>query len=260
MDFAPSAASRSDTWPSAGLAESPENPSEPPHFKPTTSLSSGAGLRVALLASTNPAKVASIACVSIVLSRARLLLIKQQHRLREARIALRNSSSRWSLAHADSQDLRPWLQRHSDGECSRRAIRKGLVNPAGYHRSRPRGPGNGSRPRSERHARSRRLPASAVRQRAAHNAPPAISLEHCIFWAAVAELFFKGFAQCLHVAVLAEHQRESPASNFACPPVHRPDDIRRMCGPASGSHRAQSNGSGSPAAQNPSHHAAHCVY
>ena len=41
----PAAASRSEKRPSSGLAVSPEKPSEPPHFRPTTSADSGRGWR-----------------------------------------------------------------------------------------------------------------------------------------------------------------------------------------------------------------------
>ena len=46
------------------FAEIPENPSDPPHFNPTTSLLSGAGARSILFASTKPKKVFCIAWVS----------------------------------------------------------------------------------------------------------------------------------------------------------------------------------------------------
>src|SRR5579859_2752480 len=61
----PRAAITSATWPIAGLAEMPENPSDPPHFNPTDKAESGAGVRSNLLASTKPKKVWRMACDSI---------------------------------------------------------------------------------------------------------------------------------------------------------------------------------------------------
>ena len=43
--------------PIAGFAEMPEKPSDPPHFSPTHKFDSGAGVRLALFASTSPKKV-----------------------------------------------------------------------------------------------------------------------------------------------------------------------------------------------------------
>ncbi len=53
----PSAASKSAVCPIAGFAEIPENPSDPPHFSPTTNFDSGAGFRSTLSASTMPTNV-----------------------------------------------------------------------------------------------------------------------------------------------------------------------------------------------------------
>src|SRR5690606_14935668 len=52
---------RSLRCPRTGFAEIPENPSEPPHFRPTESLESGAGCRSCLFISTSPRKVSRIA-------------------------------------------------------------------------------------------------------------------------------------------------------------------------------------------------------
>src|SRR5690606_41632634 len=52
---------RSLRCPRTGFAEMPENPSEPPHFRPTESLESGAGRRSCLFISTSPRKVSRIA-------------------------------------------------------------------------------------------------------------------------------------------------------------------------------------------------------
>jgi hypothetical protein len=51
--------------PMAGFAVRPENPSAPPHLRPTHRLESGAGERLDLLASTKPEKVCRIASVSM---------------------------------------------------------------------------------------------------------------------------------------------------------------------------------------------------
>ena len=72
----------------AGLAESPENPSEPPHFKPRHKWERGAGVRLALLASTNPRNVFRMASESMAEFSAALLLLQDNHRLVEIRIAL----------------------------------------------------------------------------------------------------------------------------------------------------------------------------
>ena len=53
----PNPTTKSAVCPMAGLAEIPENPSEPPHLTPTRKADKGAGLRVCLLISTRPLNV-----------------------------------------------------------------------------------------------------------------------------------------------------------------------------------------------------------
>ena len=53
----PSATNKSEAYPKDGFAEIPENPSEPPHSKPTINLLSEVGVRLILFASIKPIKV-----------------------------------------------------------------------------------------------------------------------------------------------------------------------------------------------------------
>ena len=61
----------SETCPKVGLADNPENPSEPPHSNPITNFDRGAGLRSVLFASIKPTKVCFTA--SAIKSRSDLL-------------------------------------------------------------------------------------------------------------------------------------------------------------------------------------------
>src|SRR5438876_159957 len=54
---APNATSRSEVCPIAGFADKPENPSEPPHFRPTHRCERSAGSRCVLSAFTRPSNV-----------------------------------------------------------------------------------------------------------------------------------------------------------------------------------------------------------
>jgi hypothetical protein len=58
----------SDKAPRAGLAEIPENPSEPPHFSPTFNFWIETGVLLSLFMSINPLKVSLMAADIIACS------------------------------------------------------------------------------------------------------------------------------------------------------------------------------------------------
>src|SRR4030095_13807732 len=62
----PNTVTKSETCPTAGFAEMPENPSEPPHLSPTHRLDNGVGARCSLSALTSPRNVALQASESML--------------------------------------------------------------------------------------------------------------------------------------------------------------------------------------------------
>jgi hypothetical protein len=104
----------------AGFAETPENPSEPPHFKPMHNFAKEAGARCALLAATRPEKVCRIATGNHSSFRAAALLLEDEQGLVKIGIALLN-------LRPQNSDLRVLAAQAED--CGSSGI--GMVNVAG---------------------------------------------------------------------------------------------------------------------------------
>ncbi len=92
----------------AGLAEIPENPSDPPHSRPMVSLLRGAGSRVCLFASMRAIKVSVMEFLINSCSFPCILLIMYNDRLIDGRVdTVQGIGEHLHLEHSDTQDSVP---------------------------------------------------------------------------------------------------------------------------------------------------------